>query len=180
MPRPASSLLVMAVAVVVAASIQAFSPPLGTLHLKPSLLCGIVVYYAMRREKTFAAVSAFVCGTVEDGFCGVPWSISTVVFAFAAYFAALRLKPQMQEGSLSCAVIGAALAPVLSFSQYVALRLGGGLAAHPAWFVAVRVAAMVPLGFLSSLAAAAALRALDWISANVGMEDEDEDGLSLV
>ena len=169
------SLLVMGLGVAAAAAVQEFAPPLGPLRLKPPLLCGVAVYYAMRREWQFAAVAAAWCGIVEDGLSGVPGSASFLSLCAAAAFVSRRVKPQMEEGAASCAAVGAALAPALSAVQYFALRLGGSLAPLPAWFAAARIAAAVPAGFLSSLAAAWALRSLDWVSANVGGNEEEED-----
>lgn len=170
-----TSLLVMAVGVAAAAAAQEFSPPLGTLRLKPPWLCGVVVYYAMRRETAWALVAAAWCGIVEDGLSGVPIA-SLVVFAAAAAVLCRRIKPQMEEGPLSCAVCGGAVAPALAVAQYLALRISGNLAALPAWFAAARVAASAASGFAAALVAAWALRALDWVSANVGFDEEEDDG----
>ena len=168
------SFLVMTVAVAAAAALQEFLPPAGALRLKLPLLSGVAVYYAMRREGKFAAVAAVWCGAAEDGLSGVPGAASLVVLCAAAALLSRKIKPQMEEGALSCAVCGAALAPALSAVQYFALRLGG-MAPLPAWFAGARVAAAVPAGFAASLAAAWALRALDWVSANVGSGEEDND-----
>lgn len=177
MNRPWPSILVLATAAVAAAAVQEAFPPAGVLRLKPPLFAAITIYYAMRREKALAAVAAAVCGFFEDSLSGVPAATSLLVFAAAVWFLAVRVRPQMRECALSCAAMGFALAPALSLTQYVALRLGGSVPALPAWFVAGRVAAAAPLGFVAALATAKALGALDWISANVddGGEDGDDD-----
>ena len=175
--RAATSLLVMAVGVVAAAAVQEFAPPLGALRVKLPLLAGVAVYYAMRREGAYAAAAAAWCGIAEDGLSGVPAAASLVTLGAAAAFLSRRVKPPMEEGALSCAVCGAALAPLLCAAQYFALRLGGRVAAEQAWFVAARIGAAAPAGFVSALVAAWALRALDWASANVGLEGEGDDGL---
>lgn len=171
-----TSLLVMAVGIAAAAAVQEFSPPLGPLRIKPPMLCGVVVYYAMRREEAWAFVAAAWCGIVEDGLSGVPIA-SVAVFAASAAMLCRRVKPQMEEGPLSCAVCGAAVAPALAVAQYLALRISGGLSALPAWFAAARVSASAAAGFATALVAAWALRALDWVSANVGFDEEEGDGI---
>ncbi len=174
------SLLVMAVGVAAAAAAQEFAPPIGALRVKIPLLSGVAVYYAMRREGRFAALAAAWCGIAEDGLSGVPFAASFLALGGAAALLARRVKPQMEEGALSCAVCGAAIAPLLCAAQYFALRLGGRIAAEPAWFVAARAAVAAPAGFAAALAAAWAIRALDWASANVGLDEEDDDGLEAV
>ena len=174
--RAWTSLLVMAVGVAAAAAVQEFAPPLGALRVKPPLLAGVSVYYAMRRESPYAAAAAAWCGIAEDGLSGVPFAASFLALGAGAALLSRRVKPQMEEGALSCAVCGAALAPLLCAAQYFALRLGGRAAAEPVWFVAAKTAAAAPAGFAAALVAAWALHALDWASANVGLDEEDDDG----
>ncbi|MBQ3810540.1 MAG: hypothetical protein II839_06935, partial [Kiritimatiellae bacterium] len=65
-------------------------------------------------------------------------------------------------------------APALLLAQYAALRVAGGYAALPAGFLATRLLAGAFAGGLAAFAAALFLRGLDWISANVGLEDEGD------
>ena len=172
--RAWSTLLVMFVGVALAAALQEFCAPLGSLRIKPPMLLGVATYYAMRREAAWGLLAALWCGALEDGLGPVPAGASLLAFlgAWALCFHVVR--PQVEEGAPSCAAAGAALAPALLLAQYAALRLAGGYAAAPAGFLAVRLLAGAAAGCLASFAAALLLRGLDWISANVGLEDEGD------
>lgn len=168
------TLLVMFVGVALAAAVQEFCAPVGALRVKPPLLLGVAIYYAMRREAGWGLLAAVWCGALEDGLGPVPGGASLLAFlgAWALCFRAVR--PQVEEGAPSCAAAGAALAPALLLAQYAALRLAGGYPAAPAAWLAGRLLAGALAGGLAAFAAALALRGLDWISANVGLEDEGD------
>ncbi len=169
-----STLLVMFVGVALAAALQEFCAPLGAVRLKPPLLLGVAVYYAMRREAGWGLLAAVWCGALEDGLGPVPGGAS-LLFFLGAWALCLRVvRPQVEEGVLSCAAAGASLCPALLLAQYAALRLAGGYPAAPVAWLAVRLLAAAPAGGLAALAAGLALRGLDWISANVGLEDEGD------
>ena len=172
--RAWSTLLVMFVGVVLAAALQEFCPPVGALRLKPPLLLGAAVYYAMRREAGWGLLAALWCGALEDGLGPVPGGASLLVYAGAWALCFHVVRPQVEEGAPSCAAAGAALAPALLLAQYAALRVAGGYAALPAGFLATRLLAGAFAGGLAAFAAALFLRGLDWISANVGLEDEGD------
>lgn len=173
--RAWSSALVLFVGVAVAAALQEFCGPFGAFRAKIPALMGVAVYYAMRREPHWGLAAAVWCGVLEDGLGPVPLGASLLAYlgAWALCFRVLR--PQVEEGALSCALAGAALAPALLLVQYLALRLAGGYPARPASFLACRLLAGGFCGGAAALAAALALRGLDWISANVGLEEAGDE-----
>lgn len=172
--RAWSTLLVMFVGVALAAALQEICAPVGALRVKPPLLLGVAVYYAMRREAAWGALAAVWCGAVEDGLGPVPGGASLLVFAGAWALCLHVVRPQVEEGALSCGAAGAAVCPALLLAQYAALRLAGGYAAQPVPWLAMRLFAGAAAGGLAAFAAALLLRGLDWISANVGLEEEGD------
>lgn len=172
--RAWSTLLVMFVGVALAAALQEFCAPAGALRLKPPMLLGAAIYYAMRREAGWGLLAALWCGALEDGLGPVPGGTSLLVYAGAWALCLRVVRPQVEEGAPSCAAAGAAIAPALLLAQYAALRVAGGYAALPAGFLALRLLAGAVAGGLAAFAAALFLRGLDWISANVGLEDEGD------
>ena len=73
--RAWSTLLVMFVGVALAAALQENCPPLGAVRVKPPLLLGVAVYYAMRREAVWGVVAAVWCGALENGLGPVPGGV---------------------------------------------------------------------------------------------------------
>ena len=173
--RAWSTLLVMFVGVALAAAVQEFCGPFGAVRAKIPALLGVAVYYAMRREAAWGVLAACWCGVLEDGLGPVPGGVSLLVFAGAWALCFRVVRPQVEEGALSCALAGAALAPALLLAQYAALRLVGGYPALPTVFLGVKLAAGALAGGAAAGGAALALRGLDWVSVNVDL-DEDGDG----
>ena len=172
--RAWSTLLVMFVGVALAAALQENCPPLGAVRVKPPLLLGVAVYYAMRREAVWGVVAAVWCGALENGLGPVPGGVP-LLFFLAAWTLCFRVvRPQVEEGARSCALAGAVLAPALLLADWAALRVSGAGAALPFSFLAGRLAAGALAGGLAAFAAALFLRGLDWISANVGLEEEGD------
>lgn len=171
--RAWSTLLVMFVGVASAAAVQEFCGPFGAVRAKIPAMLGVAVYYAMRREARWGVLAAVWCGVLEDGLGPVPGGVSLLAFAGVWALCFRVVRPQVEEGALSCALAGAAFAPALLLLQYAALRLAGGYPARPVAFLAVKLAAGAIAGGAAAAAAALVLRGLDWISANV---DLDEDG----
>ena len=171
-PRVWVSLLVMAIGITVAAVAQSFLPLPPPLRLPAPLLLGTAIYYCVRREAGYGLLCALWCGVFEDGLGGVPLGASLAFFAATWWFCRFVVRRQMPETTLSCAVAGAALAPLLLLAQYFAFRATGGCLAFPLLFLLARFAASVFAGALATGLMAFALHALDWISANVGLEDE--------
>ena len=101
--RAWSTLLVMFVGVVLAAALQEFCAPVGALRLKPPLLLGVAVYYAMRREAGWGLLAAVWCGVLEDGLGPVPGGASLLAFAGVWALCVHVVRPQVEEGAPSCA-----------------------------------------------------------------------------
>lgn len=172
--RAWSTLLVMFVGVALAAALQELCPPLGAVRAKPPLLLGVSLYYAMRREAVWGVLAALWCGAVENGLGPVPGGVPLLFFVLAWALCFYVARPQVEEGARSCALAGAVLAPALLLADWAALRVSGAGAAVPFSFLAARLAAGALAGGLAAFAAALFLRGLDWISANVGLEDEGD------
>ncbi|MBQ9726041.1 MAG: hypothetical protein IJV65_00865 [Kiritimatiellae bacterium] len=172
--RAWSTLLVMFVGVALAAALQELCPPLGAVRVKPPLLLGAAVYYAMRREAVWGALAALWCGAVENGLGPVPGGVPLLFFALAWALCFHAVRPQVEEGARSCALAGAALAPALQLADWAALRVSGAGAAVPLSFLAGRLLVSALAGGLAAFAAGLFLRGLDWISANVGLEEEGD------
>ena len=171
-PRVWVSLLVMAIGITVAAVAQSFLPLPPPLRLPAPLVVGTTIYYCVRREAGYGLLCALWCGVFEDGLGGVPLGASLAFFAATWWFCRFVVRRQMPETTLSCAVAGAALAPLLLLAQYFAFRATGDCPAFPLLFLLARFVASVFAGALAAGLMAFALHALDWISANVGLEDE--------
>ena len=178
-PRLWTSLLVLFVLVVLAAAGQEFLPGPGRLAPRWEFLISLVIYYGMRREKQMAMTAAVWCGLLTEGFDSLPPGTALLLFIGIGFLCGRTLRGQMSDSLLSCALAGGFLVPAWCLAQYVLLRMSGACGPLPALYVLARVLVAVPLGALTAGVTALAAHRLDWISANVDLENEyDSDELS--
>ncbi len=172
--RAAMTALVMAVAVVMAAAVQALCPPVPGVHLKAPFLLGVPVYYAMRRGAWPALVSAVWCGALDDGLGNLPWGVSFAAFPLIAALCLVALRRQLSESLAACMVAAAAGGVLLQALQAAALAFDGRHAMPPFLFVAARLVAAAAVSGLAGGAVAAMVRHWDASCGNAGIVNEGD------
>ena len=130
----------------------------------------------MRREAVFSGIAAFCCGVLEEGLCLLPSGFAMLFFLGSALLCHNVLRPQMNESCFSCAIVGAAVFPVWTLFEYIVLRLFTEFTPLPFFFVLGRIALAIPLGFVAAGLTALVSHRLDWISAQVDLDNDDRFG----
>ena len=113
---------VMLLLLLMAAGLQTLSPGLPGTLLKPPLLSSVALYYALHRQPLRALVAAAWAGILLDALGGVPPGTSTVCLLLAAGILLPLRRVLQAESWLTSAVLGAALAWLLTVVQVLALR----------------------------------------------------------
>lgn len=175
-PRIWTTLLVLFVLLAFALIGRTFLPVPFLPSVCWELLLALCIYYAMRREAVFSGIAAFCCGILEEGLCLLPAGFAMLFFLGSALLCHNVLRPQMNESCFSCAIVGAAVFPVWTLFEYIVLRLFTDFTPLPFFFVLGRIALAIPLGFVAAGLTALVSHRLDWISANVDLDNDDRFG----
>ena len=175
-PRVWTTLLVLFVLLAFALIGRTFLPVPFLPSVCWELLLALCIYYAMRREAVFSGIAAFCCGILEEGLCLLPSGFAMLFFLGSALLCHNMLRPQMNESCFSCAIVGAAVFPVCTLFEYIVLRLFTDFTPLPFFFVLGRIALAIPLGFVAAGLTALLSHRLDWISANVDLDNDDRFG----
>ncbi|NLB68686.1 MAG: hypothetical protein GX804_03235 [Lentisphaerae bacterium] len=168
-----TSLLVMFIAVSLAAAFQEVLPPIPVGNVKLPFLLGVVAYYSMRRELSYAIIATVWCGIVHDGLGRMPWSVSLLAFSIFTIFCRLVLRRQMPDSTLTCMVAAMAGAILNDFLQYGVLLGAGQYARVTIHFIFIRTIITVVAAFVATGIVASFTRRLDYMASNVGFEDND-------
>ncbi len=172
--RIAKSILVMFVAVTFAAVLQELLPPVPTGDVKLPVLFAVCVYYAVRREPGYGFSAALWCGVMQDGLDSIPYGISALSFCLITALCVILVKKQMPDNTISCIIVATAGGVLIEALQYGALVGSGHFMAVPGSFLMVRFLVFIAVTIPVSALVAGLVRLMDTISANVGLENENE------
>lgn len=168
--KPAE-LAVMLILLPAAAVLQTLLPPLPGCLLKPPLLPGVAVYYALRRPPQRALVAALWAGVLCDGLGGVPAGVSSCCLAVVAVLLLALRRVLAADSWLTAALAGAAAAPLLAACQAAALRRQWETAPGAGVLLAALLA-MAAAGAPAAVAAVAAGQTLDGWAGNLPRKKE--------
>jgi len=164
------NLLVLFVVVTLAAVLQDWLPPLPWCGVKAPFLIGVAAYYALLRPWPLALPAVVWSGLLLDGLSSLPGGTGLAAFLAIAAFSAVWGRKQLPENILSSALVGAVTAGLLTFIEYVVLRLCGDLPALDGSFVLSRVVISLIYALPVCAAAAAVAGLLDRLALNVRTE----------
>ena len=172
--RIAKSLLVMFVAVTLAAVLQELLPPVPAGDVKLPFLFAVCVYYAVRREPGYGLAAAVWCGVIQDGLDSVPYGVSALSFCLITALCVVLVKKQMPDDMVSCVIVAVVGGVLIEALQYGALVGSGHFMVVPGSFLMVRLLVFIAVSIPVSALVAGLVRVMDSISANVGMENDNE------
>lgn len=133
---PVFNLLVLAVLSLCAGVLQEAVPPLAWGQAKLPFLVAVVAYYGLMRPLWLAGLAAGGCGLLLDGLGCAPVGTAWLGMAGILLFCVLWGRRQMAEGVMSCVLVTAGGAALLSVLQYGVLRWKGGCPSLPGlWWV---------------------------------------------
>ena len=155
----------MVFALICAAVAQALLPSWTVLgNARPPILLGIVMYYALTRNRDTALAAAVLAGLFQDALSLIPLGYSSFVFCAVAMLLrqfremvfVFRLVTHVILGAVASAGVALGLGLLLSFNQQIDINVG---------WLSVRVlgslvagAAVVPLVF----------RLIEWMDWSLG------------
>ncbi len=169
------NLLVLYVLATLGAWLQEGVRPLGAGQLKPPVLLAVATYYALLRPPWLAVVAAVWCGWLLEGLAGaLPPGLGLMGLALPCAGCLLWGRRQLPETALSCVVVVSAAGLLLTWVEFVWMRLGGRLEGWGLFDVALRSLSGALLAApVTALTVWTAMR-LDRWALNVRTERDDD------
>lgn len=172
---PFHNALVMFILTTVAAALQDGLPPLPWGGMKPPILLAVAVYYAFLRPVPYAVPAVLWCGVLQDGLGGLPTGTSLAGMVALLAFCVAWGRTQLPETRLTCSLVGAGAAFLLSLAEYASLRSAGVLPSRPWSFIVLRAALCGAFAVPVCAVTAAVAGLLDNLALNTRTEN-DADG----
>lgn len=154
-----------------AAVLQDSLPPLRWGGLKPPLLLGVALYYAVYRPLPLAIPAGLWCGMLMDGLGSLPPGLALLEVGAVLAFCALWVRRQLPESGLTCALLGVVAAFLMNAVEYLALLLGGGQLALSVAQALLRGLGAALLSGVTCAVVAALAHALDKFALNIKTEN---------
>jgi rod shape-determining protein MreD len=115
--------VIMALVVLVATVVQGQVPGLAVFgEMKPPILLGVVLYYAVKRGRSEAYVCALAAGFMQDASGYIPLGYSSLAFCLVVWLLARFTKVALQDSPIAPFLFGSVAAPFCTLLLFLLLK----------------------------------------------------------
>lgn len=165
--------LLMGMAILTGALLQAHLPGIVFFGgIRPPVLCGIVLYYALNHRGSAGVISAFLAGLVLDTLSFVPLGYSVLLYCVMAFVVGRYRKLVLPEAMITAAFFGG-LAGLLYPTVIFGLLIREGMAADHLISVIARI---VGNGLLGMVTTPVVILIMSRLHKALSLADKEEDG----
>ena len=120
--------LILIVITILISVVQAIMPVVNILgHAKPPLLLAVVIYYALRTERSWVIAAAISSGLLHDALSPIPFGVSALAFTAIGLSIHSQQENLFTQQWITSALLGAVSGFVLTVFLYLVLVGGNQL-----------------------------------------------------